>query len=181
MNGEAQHQNFDTEELYTAFFTPVFRFVFFRTQDYELSSDIAQQSFLKFMESARHLPTQEDARRFLFAIARNLLIDHWRSTAAHGMVAVSDLDRASSLQPSIESTLIAKEDIAFLQSLVRELSGIEADVFTLRISDDLPYATIAVLLEISIVNARQIYVRALRKLKKLSETSPGDYDYGTAG
>ena len=46
---DEQNKAVDNEQLYRELFTPVFRYVFFRTRDRDLASDLTQSSFLKYM------------------------------------------------------------------------------------------------------------------------------------
>ena len=66
----------DDEALYNEFFTPLFRYLFFRTKDYNIANDLAQTSFLKFLRQDKKALEKEYAVKLLFTIARNTLIDY---------------------------------------------------------------------------------------------------------
>ena len=157
---------FDIETLYRDLFTPLFRYVFFRTHDYDVACDITQNSFLKFLSQKQQPTSAEHAHKTLFVIARNTLIDHWRS-AAHRLTTVTDLDAQADYEASIEATLIAQEDCVFVHDILKTLSEREAEVITLRMSGDVSYTLIAEILDTTADNARQLHTRALQKLRTL--------------
>ena len=65
--------------LYEIYFTPVFRYIYFRTKDKLIAENISQEVFLKSFENISRF--EERGRPFLaylFTIARNKVIDHWK-------------------------------------------------------------------------------------------------------
>ena len=48
------------------------------TRDRGLADDLAQETYLRFLQVRATLAGEEDRRRYLFRIASNLLHDHWR-------------------------------------------------------------------------------------------------------
>jgi RNA polymerase sigma-70 factor, ECF subfamily len=86
--------------------SPLFKFAFRFTRDHAVSEDVVQEVLVRAWRSAGHLEPGSDAlRAWLFATARNHLIDIWRArsrepaTVSHEQVpnaahVADDVDRA---------------------------------------------------------------------------------------
>lgn len=67
------------EELYTLFYTPVFRYIYLRTKNKEEAEDLSQTVFLKIYKSISRFESGNSAPlAYFFTVARNTIIDHWR-------------------------------------------------------------------------------------------------------
>jgi RNA polymerase sigma-70 factor (ECF subfamily) len=155
----------DVDVLYRELFTPLFRYVYFRTGDYDVASDVTQTSFLKFLTQLGEVSDQVHAQKLLFVIARHTLIDYWRSAAVRRTVSRDDWEEVGSSEPTPEEYVRSQEESDFIRLILTDLSEVEADVVSLRLSGDIHYDTIAETLTLSPDNARQIYSRALRKIR----------------
>lgn len=154
------------EALYTELFTPLFRYFVFRTKDKETAEDLTQATFLKFLLQDNRPAETVHATRLLYTIARTLLIDHYRSNARkpHESLEAQTLD-PSSEEPTAETLYSFQEDIAYAKSLLADLSDIEEEIVSLRILAEMEYEDIAKTTDNSETNVRQIYSRALKKLR----------------
>ena len=154
------------EALYRELFTPLFRYFVFRTKDKETAEDLTQSTFLKFLLQ-ENLPTERlHAIRLLYAIARTILIDHYRSNARkpRESLEAKNIDPMSDEQTA-EAAYSDNEDAAYAKSLLADLSDTEEEIVSLRILTEMEYADIALTTNNSEVNVRQIYSRALKKLR----------------
>lgn len=76
MNTEKVKKQFIT--LYNAEADAVFRFCLLRTKSRETALDLTQDTFSRLWSSLIKQVKIENGRAFIFTIARNLLIDHYR-------------------------------------------------------------------------------------------------------
>ncbi len=154
------------DELYRELFTPLFRYFMFRTRDYNLATDLVQTVFLKFLQSDYRAREHDHNTRSLFIIARNTLIDHWRSNGRRPTSSLeeSSIEPASDIPTPLEE-FRTSEDVLVVQEALSTLSDLEQDIVMLRIATELDYKDIAELVNESPDNTRQIYSRALKKLK----------------
>lgn len=67
----------DLEEQYDK----IYRFCYFKLHDEDLAEDITQETFLRFFESKNYRDVGKEIR-YLYTIAGNLCIDHYRRNAA---------------------------------------------------------------------------------------------------
>lgn len=154
------------DELYRELFTPLFRYFMFRTRDYNLATDLVQTVFLKFLQSDYRERQTEHNTRSLFTIARNTLIDHWRVNGRRVEISLeeSGIESVSEIPTPLEE-FRTSEDVLTVQEALSTLSDLEQDIVMLRIATELDYKDIAELVDESSENTRQIYSRALKKLK----------------
>ncbi|HQV64918.1 MAG TPA: RNA polymerase sigma factor [Candidatus Paceibacterota bacterium] len=155
------------EKLYTEFFTPVYRYVFMRLRDKDISMDIVQTVFLKAYQN-RNTIRYDEGLRYLYTIARNTLIDHLRKKHS---VAMNDLDEfmeripdSSVIQP--EQAAISDDNAQFVQKLLGFLSESQREAITLRYIQELDYDEMALITGKSESTLRQSVSRGLRILQE---------------
>lgn len=154
----------DIETLYRECYTPVFRYLYFRTKDYDIATDLVQNSFLKYMRQDNKGRDADYARRLLFVIARTALIDHYRTSVRRKTVSMDDTPEIMDEFSNQQDDAIKKEDSEYLNLVLGELSEVESDIVSMRISGEVDYKTISDTLKISEQNARKIYSRAIQKV-----------------
>lgn len=174
------YNQFNHEELYTEFFTPLFRYFLFRTKDSELSSDLTQSTFLKFLVQNNKPSTKDHSVKLLFTIARTTLIDYWRvdSKRKHESIEAEEIEPVSTL-PTPERDYEIQEGEVLLRELLDYLSETEREIVTLRLTSDMSYDDISQISGISSANARQLYSRALRKVQTVLQEDPRYQQYAT--
>jgi RNA polymerase sigma factor (sigma-70 family) len=95
--------------------------------------DFVQEVYIRVYESAREtLPIQ--AKAFLFATARNLVIDHIRRLR---LVSINQVENAGEFEPMVDEIspdrqLSAREELACLAMAINSLSEIAREVLWLR-------------------------------------------------
>lgn len=66
-------------EIYEIYITKIYRFIYFKVSSKEVAEDIASQVFYKLLTVIKESDTKiENLQAFLYQIARNLVIDHYR-------------------------------------------------------------------------------------------------------
>jgi RNA polymerase sigma factor (sigma-70 family) len=140
----------------------VYGFLAYRLGDRDTAEDLTQATF----ERALRAWSRFDARRasestWLLAIARNLLIDHYRRDRS----SLSDPieEHLAPAVPGPEEQLASAE---LLDALTR-LSDRDREILALRFGGDMTGPEIAQLLDLSLANVQQILSRSLRKLRHL--------------
>jgi RNA polymerase sigma-70 factor (ECF subfamily) len=106
------------ETLFERHFDAVFRFI--RNKVGDKADDLVQEVFLACVKGRDRFRAESSFRTYLFAVARNKIIDHWR---ARGKLQVDDLSEASAhdLGPSPSSLMGRAEDERLLVMALRRL------------------------------------------------------------
>ena len=76
------------EEIVSRHYDDVYRFCRFQTGDPQAAYDLAQETFLRFIQYAEHC--KDSPRAYLLTVARNVCRDHWRERKRRNETALPD-------------------------------------------------------------------------------------------
>ena len=157
----------DFAEMYDDHIWDVYGFIAYRVADREEAEDLTQTTFERALKAwSRFDPERSSLKTWLIAIARNLVIDHYRSDKSK---MTSSLDLPSRDEHERESG--AADDAPSLgpdpelEAALKNLSQRQREVIALRFGGDLSSAQIAGLTGLSEDNVQQILSRSLRGLR----------------
>jgi RNA polymerase sigma-70 factor (ECF subfamily) len=156
--------------LYQRYYEPIYRFVYRRTSDSDLSADLSSQVFLKALQRLsgyeyRGVPFSA----WLFRIASNEVAQHFRDSRNQRTVSVEDhtlVEVAEEME--LDEDLWQVEDLIGAMDLLKP-SDIE--VIELRFFEQRPFKEVAEILGITESNAKVKTYRILERLKKHMSTS----------
>ena len=129
------------------------------TGDYQLSCDIMQESFTRFLE---HYGSDTQNVSLLFTIARNAVWDNSRKKE-HNKKPENDMEHGP-VDP--EQMLLVRESYRKVLNAMLKLEKSQREILALTISSDLSYREIANITGISEANVKVKVHRARIKLKK---------------
>lgn len=164
----ADHTNPELfEQLYTDFFTPIYRYVITRLHDRDVSIDIVQTVFMKAFEHKESIRS-EHALPYLYTIARNQVIDHIRKK--HG-VNLSDFDEfiehvTDESMHNPEQMAVRENTISLVQNMLAQLPELQREAITLHYIADRSYKEMAEITGKSEATLRQSVSRGLRALQE---------------
>lgn len=165
------------DSLYREFFTPLFRYFFFRTKNNETSKDLTQSVFLKFLNQGYKEREREYNTRLLFTIARTSLIDFYRKSSRKMEESLDAKENEfPSEEPDPEIVFESKEKVLLVQEVLKTLSPAEEEIVILRMTTDMSYKEMAKVLKLKEDNIRQIYSRALKKMKDYMDDKQISYE-----
>ena len=152
----------------------LFGYLIRMTGDYQLSSDILQESFTRLLSS---YGSSEQHASLLYKIARNALIDSRRRNRKEVDVEVADF----SDEKNPEKDMMIRESYRNVLEAMKHLEETERDVLSLSVSHDFSYREIAVIAGISEANVRVKIHRARLKLKEILGMNKGDVRHEQSG
>lgn len=150
--------------LYDRYIRQVYEFIYYKTQHRETAEDITSMVFLKAVEHIRSLRAEEHAfRPWIFRIARNAVIDHWRTRRQHANIediwdVPSDVDVGRDAETRFQ-----------LERVQKHLQGLDAtqrDVVLLRAWSGLTYQEIAPIVGKTPENCKVIFSRVAARLRE---------------
>lgn len=156
--------------LYTSYFTPLFRYIFYRVKDHEVAEDLTQTIFVRLFEKLDSMDAK-NPRAYLYMIARNIVIDFWKKKKATPV----DFTDPEVKHPVTDATDIeAKAD----QSLARDrinramkhLSDDQREALTLRFNEQLSHKEISHIMNKTEATVRQLQCRGLKALRSIMHT-----------
>ena len=146
--------------FYSAYKEKLFAYLMRMTGDYQLSCDIMQESFTRFL--ARYGSDSPNGA-LLFAIARNTALDETRK---RNRFKVMEDDKGDDTRNQ-EKHLLVRESYREVLAAMKGLKKSERDILALVASSDLSYREIATVTGISEVNVKVKVHRARMRLKKI--------------
>jgi RNA polymerase sigma-70 factor (ECF subfamily) len=162
-------QQGDTEvisALYEHYHLTIFRYLFYRVGDRQTAEDLTSEVFLRMLRflSGFHPPSASFSA-WLFKIARNLAVDHFRKLGSQIIVPLEDnLDMGTDdLDKHMERSLTS--DVLF--QALRKLSDEQRDVVVLRFVTGMPIADVAGALDRSEDSIKGLQRRALTSLRTI--------------
>lgn len=163
----AQHNPAYFRPLYDRYFKQIFRFVFKRTADENIASDVCSQVFLKAMQK---LDTYEykgvPFSAWLYRIASNEVAQHFRNTQKNRVVTVEDHTFSDLIDEVSEAGDFEKTRQSMLMAL-QQLKETDMVMIEMRFFEERPFKEIANILNITESNAKVKTYRILEKMKKL--------------
>lgn len=153
--------------VYTTLFTPLYRYVFSRCRDKELSNDVCQQAFLRFYQALPGYEPDKSPLAYLFTIAKHLLINHSEKKAPipfdEALIETTE-DESVSIAEESHVRLLAEKIDEYLPSLTRD----EEEVVRMHFYGELSHKEIGEVLRKEEATVRKIKERALKKLRHLT-------------
>jgi RNA polymerase sigma-70 factor (ECF subfamily) len=152
----------------------VYGFLAYRLSDIGVAEDLTQATFERaFRAWPRYDPTRAQPSTWLLAIARNVLIDHFRSASHRRTVDVPDAD-LDVLGPATQAPELPAEIPPELSAALATLGERDREILALRFGADFSGPEIAEVTQLSLANVQQILSRSLRKLRAELERSGFD-------
>lgn len=164
----------DFSAVYDEHVWHVYGFFAYRLRNRGEAEDLTQRTFERGLRAyGRYDASQASVGTWLLAIARNLLIDHFRADRS----ARNDpLDGVDAEHRALEAPA-QLPDLGLEPALERALATLsqrEREIIALRFGGDLTGPEIAKLLGLSLANVQQILSRSLRRMRAALEPSPDE-------
>jgi RNA polymerase sigma factor (sigma-70 family) len=160
------------EELYRRYHPRIAAYVRRMVRDPARAEDLAQDAFFSALRRMRATDSDIAFKPWIFEIARNAAIDHWRrssraeeiSVEADEQLSPSDRIRlVGSAGP--DSALVDKERLDHLRGAFDELSDVHTRILVMRELEGLSYREIAERLDLSRASVESALFRARRRLE----------------
>lgn len=157
--------------LYDAYIEAVYRFVYFRVSDEQTAEDLTSQVFLKVWDNLSRYKIRQGVSfgAWLFQIARNTVIDHYRTQKETMPLEPDDINRPD---PAADVAQVVENRLAMerLYQMLQQLTDDQREVLILKFINGLGTSDIA-----SILGKKQGAIRALqmRGLRALADIMAG--------
>jgi len=150
--------------IYNQFFENIRRYLYFRSGSKELSTDIAQETFLKiWQKQLKYDP--EKVKPLLYKIAGDLFVNHLRRTKIEGEYLKAI--KLNFTEEDDSSTIEYKELKQVYEKALTRLPEKQRVVFLMSRMEELTYKEIAERLHISIKAVEKRMSLALTELRKV--------------
>lgn len=139
------------------------------------ADDLAQDVFVRWLDSARSTPVQE-SRPLLFRIARNLMVDHWRRQQVRGGSGLLELDEHEAEQDDALQTegplamVEQQQRLHMLAEALEDLPPKRKQAFVLHKFDGLSQAAVARQMGISLSMVEKHIAQAMLHCKRHAQS-----------
>ena len=153
--------------LYDRYVQPLYHYCYHRTNNPHDAEDLTSQTFLAALEAFSRHRRDGHFAAWLFTIARNKVIDHYRRQP--------NIPLEESMLPPFRSDLAGAAEISQQRGLllhaIRALTDDEQELIRLRYVAELPFAEIARALHKSEDATKKMLYRLLARLKSQMEAA----------
>ena len=131
--------------LYEDYYDRIFRYVSFKTGNSLEAEDITAEVFVKMLESIDSFRWQGyQFSSWLFRIAHNLVVDHFRKKGRRHIVALDDAPAAATeYNPDLDRKLDVDMSMVPVQEAMKDLTDLQREVISLRFAAGLSVAETA--------------------------------------
>ena len=163
-------------QIYDQYIGKIYRFVYLKVNSQEIAEDITSKVFLRGWEtlSAQGGPasggqtgTIKNPGAFLYQIARNAVVDHYRDKARAKIVSVDFSPEITDPGTSAQDKAILSADINNIKKAIQKLKKEHQDIIIWHYLEDMPIADIAELLGKPAGTVRVMLHRGLKDLKDI--------------
>lgn len=158
-------------KIYELYYKKIFRYCSFNTYDREIAQDICQEIFVKAWNKIKDFKMEANwsIQAFLFAIARNLIIDRTREKKEVNVEQFEEIESSEDLYEELNK----KTDVENISNALSKLDEIERQIIILRFFEEMDSKEVAKILKIKDGALRVRQGRILQKLKDIMEVLYG--------
>ena len=154
--------------LYDAAVDRVYRFLFFRVNDVQTAEDLTSLVFLKAWENLHRYQPRGPFLAWLYSIARNTVIDHYRTHKQ--TVSLDEAAPLASKSPKPDEVVDLHFEMKALQGAMQHLTAEQREVLTLKFIAEYDTAQIARHMRKSEGAIRALQMRALQALARVMKS-----------
>ena len=165
----------DAGELYTRHYVSIYRYLYYRTGNVHVAEDLTSEVFLKMVRALpSYRPGTIPFQAWLYQIARNMAIDHYRRNRHYALVELDEsLDNSDPDMDQMIDYHLTSEDLV---EGLKKIEETQRDVLLLRFIEGLALSETAVVLHKSIDAVKGLQRRGLQSLKILLDHQEVGHD-----
>ncbi len=164
----AQRGDHDAQsELMSGLYTAVYHFLLKRTGSNDAADELCQTVFLKCYQRLNHYDqSRGTVYTWVFTIARHTLFDYFKKCKDESLEDPEHVV-AEDTTSQADHQAITRINEAHLKKLLDTLDDEEADVVAMRAINEMPYVTMANVINKKESATRKVYARAIKKLRAI--------------
>lgn len=155
----------ELQRLFSRHSSSLCRYLNMYLKDHNLSMDIVQESFARMAELMKH-STIQDFDAYLYRVAKNLMVDHFRLQKKQQLMAISDeqWQEIPSRVEGLEASVIHDQQLQQIQQIIQTLPLRTQEIFRLHREEGLTQTEVAKHLNISLSTVEKHLASALAML-----------------
>lgn len=161
------------DELYTKYHQDVFQFLFYMVKNREQAEDLVQEVYIRVLKSYQRFEGKSSEKTWLFSIARNVAIDHFRKQKGWKQRLLEKFDMSvrevKDEYPIPEEIALKNEEIKAMYTCIDQCTVDQKMVLVMRFIQELTIAETAEALGWTESKVKTTQHRGLKVLKNLME------------
>lgn len=155
-------------EIYDQYIDKIYRFVYLKVSSQDTAEDITSKVFLRGWEAYKNkVQNIENPGAFLYQIARNAVVDHYREKGRTKIVSADASPQIIDPAEDAQNKAILSADINVIKKGLQKLDKEHQDIIIWHYLEDMPIAEIAQLLGRPAATVRVMLHRGLKELKNI--------------
>ena len=158
--------------IYDQYIDKIYRFVYLKVSSDEIAEDITSKVFLKGWEAFKNQNTEiRNPGAFLYQIARNAVVDHYREKGRSKIVSSEVLPEITNSDPNLQDKAILSADVKVVKNAIKKLKKEHQDIIIWHYLEDMPINSIAELMDKPAGTVRVMLHRGLKDLRDIIQES----------
>ena len=155
------------EQIFERYYPAIFRYFRYRGADADTANDLASSTFERALARIEQYdPRKAQIQTWLFTIARNVAINHWKSENRNPVAPLEeDLPMPDAVP--LEDSIILAQDKKQILSALASLDARAVEIVALKFGGRLTNRQVAELTDLTESNVGVILYRTLAKLRSL--------------
>ena len=162
----AVHPGVDLKQVYLAMRFDLVRFVLRRLRDPHTAEDVVSDVYLRLDRVTDPIATESEARRYIYRIASNLLIDHVRVNNRRLEILETNIVLVEDEAPSFERGMMAQDELAVIHEAFDDLPDKARDIIFYSRIMGMTHEQIADRMGISRSLIEKYIIRAMRHFRE---------------
>jgi len=159
-------------QIYDQYIEKIYRFVYLKVNSQETAEDITSKVFLRGWEVFQSQNAEiKNPSAFLYQIAKNAVIDHYREKGRAKLVSVDASPQMADPGTNAHDKAILNADVNIIKKAMQKLKKEHQDIIIWHYLEDMPIANIAKLLDKPAGTVRVMLHRGLKDLKDIIKES----------
>ena len=155
-------------DIYDIYSPSIYRYVYRKTGDRDIAQDLAAETFHRFLKALRRGAGPRDhLSGWLYRVAHNLVVDHYRSRPNELPVSVEDINPA--VDPLQAETVARKDQVVRLRAALQKLTQLQQQVILLRFLEEMSLQEVALALDRTVGSVKALQHRAVSSLQRILE------------
>jgi len=161
--------------IYDQYIEKIYRFVYLKVSSQEIAEDLTSKVFLKGWEAyqkSNHSSQSKKSKKkivnpgaFLYQIARNTVIDHYRKKGRINIVSTESVPQIADPGENLQNMAMLSSDISVIKTAIQKLKKDYQDVIIWHYLEDIPIAELANVMGKPAGTIRVMPHRGLKELK----------------
>lgn len=149
-------------KIYNKYIDKIYKFIFLKVNSQDIAEDLTSETFLRGWKAFQDQKI-DNPSAFLYQIARNLIVDHYREKGRVNFVPVENIQVPAPF--NLEEEALINSDMDRIKVKLANLREDYREIIVLRYVNELSFSEIAEILDKSEQAARIQLYRAIKSLK----------------